>query len=234
MDREPISYERARDQHRVYQKTLVELGLTVITLPGDPDFPDSVFVEDNAIVTDEVAILCRSGAESRQGEPDRIAPLLGQFRPIERIEAPGTVDGGDVLRMGKKVYVGQATRSNPEAVEQMQKILGRHGYTVVGVPTTGCLHLKTGATQVGPETILLNPEWVDRAHFNGYRIIESDPSEPFACNCLFAGGTVVVPAAFPKTRATLEQAGCKTVTVPADELAKAEGGLTCSSILLKI
>ncbi len=232
LDRTPIDVARARAQHEQYCAALRGLDLEVIALSEEPDLPDSVFVEDTAIVLNEAAVLTNPGAASRKPEVDSIARTLGRFRQLLRITPPATLDGGDVLRVGKSIYIGLTLRSNAAAVEQLQGLLAPFGYTVAGVPVMNCLHLKTGVTQVAEKTLLINPNMVDKKYFPGYDFVEVDPSEPNAANALLVGGTILFPAAFPKTRARLEQLGRPIVTVEADELAKAEGGVTCCSLIL--
>ncbi len=233
LDRSPIDLELARAQHQAYEQALHTLGIEVHSLPAEADFPDSVFVEDTALVLDEVAILTRPGADSRKGEIESIAQALSPYRRLIRIEAPGTVDGGDILRLGRTIYVGLTTRSNQSAIEQMQTALAPYGYTVSGVPVTGCLHLKSAVTQASEDTLLINPAWVEKSHFPGWKFIEVDPQEPSAANIVLVPGGAIFPAHFPETQKRLEQAGIKLTIVPATEVAKAEGAVTCCSLIFK-
>ncbi len=232
--REPIDILRARRQHAQYRQALEELGLAVITLPEQPEMPDAVFVEDTALVLDECAILLRPGAESRRPETDSIAGILERFRPVYRVEAPARVDGGDILRLGRRIYVGLGQRTDALAKEQIQSWLEPLGYTVVAVRVSGCLHLKSAATEIGDGVVLANPEWMDPRAFGHVKYIEIDPSEPYAANALRVGETVLFPEAFPLTRARLEQAGTRILPLPADELGKAEGALTCCSLIFNL
>ena len=143
------------------------------------------------------------------------------------------MDGGDVLVVGKHIWVGLSTRSNPSAIEQMQAFVKPYGYTVHGVPVSGCLHLKSAVTQVAEDTLLINPAWVDRDNFPGLKFIEVDPAEAYAANVLLVGKTVVYQPVFPKTRLRLELAGIHPILVDQSELAKAEGALTCCSLIFK-
>lgn len=231
--RTPIDVDRARAQHGQYRDALRALGLEVLSLPEEPDLPDSVFVEDAAIVLDEVALLTRPGADSRKPEVESIARALEPYRRLLRIQPPGTLDGGDVLTAGRKIFVGATLRSNASALEQMRELLQPFGYEVIGVPVTDCLHLKSGVTRVGERTLLINPAWVEKKYFDGFDFVEVDPSEPGAANALLVGGTVVYPAAFAATRTRLEAAVPRLVAVEADELAKAEGGVTCCSLIFE-
>ena len=233
LEREPINYERACAQHAQYESALKHLGLAVLSLPKEPTLADSVFVEDTALVLDECAIITRPGADSRKPEIESIAKVLAPYRKLFYIEAPARVDGGDILRVGKNIYVGLSTRSDTNAIEQMQDFLQPYGYEVNAVIVTGCLHLKSAVTQVAKDTLLINPKWVDRNLFSGMKFIEVDPSEPYAANAVLIGETIVYPTAFPKTQKRLESAGIHMVTVDADELAKAEGAVTCCSLIFK-
>lgn len=232
LERMPIDLHIVREQHAQYEAALKSIGCEVVSLPELPDLPDSVFVEDTAVILDEVAIITNPGAISRKSEIDSIAEILQKYRKLIRIKPPATVDGGDVLVVGKKIYVGFSSRSNLEAVEQMQNALKEFGYQVVGVEVTGCLHLKSAVTAVSAETLLINPNWVDKNLFGGMNFIEIDESEPFAANGLLIGDSVIYPTSFPKTQLKLEEGGIKLVSVDADELAKAEGAVTCCSLIL--
>ena len=231
LTRAPIDINLARQQHTSYEESLQGLGLAVLSLPEEPTLPDSVFVEDCAIVLDECAVITRSGAESRRPETVSIAAALAPYRKLFTIQSPGTVDGGDVLTVGKDIYVGLTTRSNRSAIDQMQGFLQPYGYNVQGVPVSGCLHLKSAVTQVAGNTLLINPAWVEKQHFPGMDFIEVDPAEPYAANALKIGQSVVYQPAFPKTIGCLVAAGIHPILVDQSELAKAEGALTCCSLI---
>jgi len=231
--RDAIDLARAREQHRDYQQALEALGCQLLTLPAEPDLPDSVFVEDVAIVLDEVAILTRPGALSRRTEVASIADVLWRYRTLLSIQAPGTLDGGDVLRVGHTLYVGESARSNAAGIGQLRELLAGQGYAVRGVPTRGCLHLKSAVTHLDDDTLLLQPEWVDRERFAGFRIIEVDPAEPHAANVLRVGDALVMPASFPRTRQRLLEAGFNVTAVDVSELQKAEGAVTCCSLVFR-
>ncbi len=233
LDRRPIDLYIARAQHHEYEAALRELSCDVISLPPEPDLPDSVFVEDVAVVFDELAVITRPGADSRKPEAASIARALAPYRKLFTIETPGTVDGGDVLRMGKMVYVGLSSRSNRSGVEQLQGFLSPYGYTVKGVEVTGCLHLKSAVTQVSEDTLLINPAWVDRTIFEEMRFIEVDHGEPAAANAVWIGDAVIYPSSFPRTQQRLEEAGLHLKIVDASEVAKAEGAVTCCSLIFQ-
>lgn len=230
-ERQPIDVELAAAQHERYERALAALGCAVERLPPEPELPDSVFVEDVAVVLDEVAVITRPGAASRHPETASVVDALRAYRDLVHIEAPGTLEGGDVLRLGSVVHVGLSTRSNPAGIDQLRTLLRPFGYEVRAVPVRGCLHLKTAVTLAGDGTLLLNPEWVDPAAFPGFDHIPVDPGEPAAANVLLVGGEVIVPSAHVRTRERLESRGIVTRPVDASELAKAEAGVTCCSVI---
>ncbi len=232
--RSPIDFALARRQHAAYCRALEALGCNVIELPALDDFADSVFVEDVALVFDEVAIATRPGAESRRGEGDAVHEVLGSLRLLLRIDAPGTLDGGDVLCIGKCVFVGISARSNEAGRAQLRELLAPHGYTVEGVATRECLHLKSAVTQVNDDTLLVNHAWLaDASPFADYQMIEVDPDEEHAANAVRIGDAILYPDCFPKTLARLHAAGINVTTVDVSELQKAEGAVTCCSLLLR-
>lgn len=232
--RSPIDIERAQAQHEAYCRALQACGCEVIRLPAEAAFPDSVFVEDVALAFDEVAVATRPGVESRRDEGAAVLEVLGSFRRLLPIEAPGTLDGGDVLRIGRRVFVGISARSNAAGREQLRELLAPHGYSVEGVATRDCLHLKSAVTQVAEDTLLVNPKWLaDAAPFAGYRRIEVDPAEEHAANAVRIGDALVYPDCFPRTLERLRAAGIAVTTVDVSELQKAEGAVTCCSVLLR-
>jgi dimethylargininase len=231
LDRVPIDFERARLQHQVYEQTLRSLGVEVISLPAEPELPDSVFVEDTAIVLDECALITRPGAHSRRAETGSIARALSPYRSLLTIQPPGMLDGGDVLTVGRTIFVGLSSRSDQGAIAQMQELLSPYGYTIRGIHVTGCLHLKSAVTQVGVDMLLVNPAWIDPANFQGKKIISIDPSEPYAANALMVAGKLLYQPAYPKTLARLQAAGIHPTLVDESELGKAEGALTCCALM---
>jgi dimethylargininase len=230
--RTPIDVERARAQHHRYEQALVDLGCQVQRLPAEPDLPDAVFVEDAAVVLDELALIARPGVPSRRPEVPSVAQALARYRELVPIEAPGTLDGGDVLRVGRMVCVGLSQRSNRAAIGQMSVLLSPLGYAVQGVAVTGCLHLKSAVTQVAPGTLLINRAWVEASTFERWELIDVDPREPYAANALLIRDAVLYAAAYPRTQVRLEANGINVRTVDLSELAKAEGAVTCCSLIL--
>jgi dimethylargininase len=230
--REPIDVGLAREQHCRYEARLADLGCVVHRLPEEPELPDAVFVEDTAVVLDEVAIVTRPGAASRRPEVPSVARALASYRRLVTIRAPGTLDGGDVVRVGRRLFVGLSRRTNPTAVEQLEKALVPLGYRVTAVPVAGCLHLKSAVTQVGEDRLLINRDWVDERTFAGVALIDVDPSEPYAANALLVGAAVIYPSRFAQTRRRLEGQGIDVRTVDLSELQKAEGAVTCCSLIV--
>jgi dimethylargininase len=230
--RAPIDYARAAEQHEAYEAALERLGCRIERLPATPHLPDSVFVEDAAVVFDDVAVITRPGAVSRREEVATVADALRRYRPLVFIEPPGTLDGGDVLVTSTGVFVGLTPRSNADGIRQLAAVLAPFGTSVTSVPVSRCLHLKSAVTCVSANRLLLNPEWVDPSTFAEFDLLDVDPAEPFAANVLTIADRVLCAAEHPRTRARLDAAGLATVAVSAGELAKAEGGLTCSSLLV--
>jgi len=236
--RSPIDYARAVAEHDAYEDALRRAGCDVRRLPDAPDCPDSVFVEDTAVVFDAVAVIARPGAESRRGEVDAMVAALRPHRPLTFIESSGTLDGGDVLVTPGRVFVGISGRTNAEGARQLAAHIAPFGFEVVPVPVHGCLHLKSAVTLAdlrpeGRSYLLINSNWIDRTHFAGFDLIEVDPTEPAAANVLAVNGIVICAAEHPRTRVRLEARGFAVLPVPAGELAKAEGGVTCCSVLIR-
>ena len=234
----PINTDLAAQQHAEYERALRELGVRVVPLPPAPGLPDAVFVEDIAVVLDEVAIIAHPGAESRRGEVESVRTALAGYRPLERFHPPGTLDGGDVLRVGRTFYVGMSGRTNREGAAQLARLVAAHGYLVETVEVSGCLHLKTGCTYLGRDadgapTLLANPLWVDTTRFGALEILPVDPGEPWAANTLAVGGALLMSGGYPSTRELLERRGFRPFPVDISELEKAEAGVTCLSILLR-
>jgi dimethylargininase len=234
VERSPIDVELARRQHAAYIAALEAAGCEVRVAPPLPGMADAVFVEDTAVVVDELGVLTRPGAESRRGEVAGIAGMLRTLRPLAWIEAPGTLDGGDVLRIGRNVYVGRSARSNQAGLDQLRILLAPHGYSVQGVRTRDCLHLKSAVTAVAEDVVLINPRWLVDNPFDRYRLVEIDPGEEHAANALRAGGVVLYPDAFPRTAERLRGAGIDLRLLDLSELQKAEGATTCCSVLVRI
>jgi dimethylargininase len=232
-EREPIDVPRAQAQHAGYARMLEALGAHVISLPPELDLPDAVFVEDTAVVLDEVAVMARPALESRRREVESVAQALAEYRPLLFINEPGTLEGGDVVRVGRTLYVGVSWRTNQDGIEQLARLLSPWEYQVRAVAVNGCLHLKSACTYVGDGALLAHPAHVDTADFDGLQTIAVPEGEDGAANTVLIGETIVVPAAFPRTRALLEAEGLRTAAVDVSELAKAEAGVSCCCILFR-
>ncbi len=233
IDRKPIDLGTAQQQHHAYEELLGKLGARVISLPAEPDLPDSMFVEDPAVVLDELAVILPLGTETRRREAPSLAQALATFRKLEYVSLPGTLEGGDILCIGRKLFVGLTRRSNAEGIRQLAAILAPHNYEVIAVPVTGCLHLKSAVTYLGRNTLLSNRAWFDTIPLAGYEWIDVDPAEPHAANALALAGTVIFPASFPRTRGRIEARGFHVTPLDISELQKAESGLTCSSLIFR-
>jgi dimethylargininase len=232
--RVPIDVPRARAQHAAYERALGEAGCRVERLTSDRTMPDSVFIEDVAVVFDELAIITRPGAESRRAETAAVAQALARHRTVQWIQEPGTIDGGDVLVVGRRVFVGRSTRTNQEAAAQMRAMLAPFEYLVDEVTVTGCLHLKSAVTALADDLLLANAAWIDRDAFQAFTIVEIDPQEPMAANAVRAGDRIIYPTAFPRTAERITRHGLQLTTIDASELAKAEGAVTCCSLIFRV
>jgi dimethylargininase len=232
IQREPIDVPRAKAQHEAYERALEQAGARLIHLPADDRFPDSVFVEDTAVVLKELAILSSPGTASRAGEVAEIALVLSSFRRTSVIEPPATLDGGDVLVIDHTIFVGETSRTNDFGRQALARRVEPFGYTVVPVPVNGCLHLKTGCTAIGTDMLLVNPAFIDIRPFAGMEILEVADGEPFAGNSLTVGDTIFMAKSGVRTADLLRSRGYNVECLDISELEKAEAGLTCMSILV--
>ena len=230
-EREPIDLELAVTQHAAYAALLRSLGLEVVELPTDPAFPDCCFVEDVAVVLDDVAILTRPGAASRRGEVAVIEAALARYRPIEATLEPATLEGGDVLRVGHTLYVGRSARTNAAGIARLAAVAEPLGYRVVPVAVTGCLHLKSAVTALDQERVLVNRAWIDPAPLHGLELVDVAPEEPGAANVLRVAGLVIAHPGFPRTLERIAALGYALRPLDVSEFLKAEAALTCKSLL---
>ncbi|MCC7362354.1 MAG: N(G),N(G)-dimethylarginine dimethylaminohydrolase [Anaerolineales bacterium] len=233
MERVPISPEAALSEHAAYSLALNALGVRVVALPALAAYPDSVFTEDVAVVLDEVALLTRPGADSRRGEVAEMATTLARYRPLRSLTAPATLEGGDVLRIGRRIFVGQSTRTNAEGVRQLRALAEPFGYSVTPVSVPGALHLKTAATALDEHTLIANTSWLDLEPFEGMDVLAAPPEEPWGANVLAVGEARLVNAACPRTLDLLAHAGYAVQPIDLTEFAKAEAGLTCLSLVFR-
>ena len=233
LEREPIDIGKAIAEHHAYEQCLADLGVRVISLPALNEHPDAVFVEDPAIVLDEVAVITTMGAESRRGERESLAAAIAEFRPLIHMRDPAKLEGGDVMRVGRHLYAGLSARTDAAGVAQLSAELQPFGYEVHGVELRGCLHLKSACCCIGENCVLLNRAWVDTSLFVDYRLIDVAASEPGAANALLVGETIMMPDAYPDTATILRREGFAVIELEMTELMKAESGVTCSSVLFE-
>lgn len=233
IERRPIDAARAVAQHRQYCLLLESLGLELLSLPGDPACPDCCFVEDTAVVLDELALITRLGSEPRRRESAAVAKALAPHRSLVEMQPPATLEGGDVLLVGRTLFVGLSKRTNQEGVEALRRAVGPHGYTVTPVEVGGCLHLKSAASALDEQTLIVNPIWVDPKAFPGIEVLSTPAKEPSAANVLRVGAELVVHSGFPQTAEVLAQRGHSVRTLDVSEFLKAEAGVTCKSILFR-
>jgi dimethylargininase len=222
--------ERAISQHRVYVEALTRRGLEVVQLESLPRFPDSYFVEDTAVVDENFAVVTRPGAPERRGEERSIEAILARFREIERIEAPGTVDGGDVVEIGGHYLIGVSDRTNEEGAAQLGRILSRRGRTWSALAVGTGLHLKSSVNALDEETLLLTAEYADRQELKGWNRVVVASGEEYAANSLAINGRLLVPEGYPGTRSRLEERGYAIETLDVSEIRLMDGGLSCMSL----
>jgi len=238
--KEPIDVAKAIAQHEAYEQTLRQLGIYVVSLEAQPDLPDAVFVEDAAVVVDELAVIPIMGAASRRPETESLSRALSTYRPLSFMQPPATLDGGDVMRIGRQVFVGASSRTNAEGIAQLRAALEPFEYEVIAVDVCGCLHLKSACTYVGENSILVNRDLINVMPLSEYELIDVPASEPGSANVLLIDTViqdtrreVIVPNAFPQTIALLEGRSLRVKAIDVSEFQKAEGGVTCKSIIFE-
>jgi dimethylargininase len=231
LHRSAIDFALAQQQHRDYQSALSSLGCEVVVVPAPPGLADSVFIEDTALVLDNIAVMLRPGVASRQLEVAGVAEVLRQFKPLRAIEPPGTIDGGDLLRVDNRIFAGLSTRSNQSGIQQLRDIVSDFGMTVETVETTKCLHLKSAVSEVAPGTLLINTDWISSSAFKDFELIPVDKEETHAANALRIGENLIYPSSFPRTMDVLMNRGIDVIPVDLTELQKAEGAVTCCSLI---
>lgn len=233
IDRVVIDYAKAYEQHRAYREALEACGVKVVALPAADALPDSVFVEDTAIILDEVAIITPMGIASRRPEPALIQPEIARFRPTVHIDLPATIEGGDVMRLGKAIFVSLSTRTNAAGIDALTDIASAYGYTVTTVTLRDCLHLKSACTALDDHTILLNRSWVATSAFYGYELVDVAVDEPGAGNVVRASGSILMNSVYPHTAEIVEQRGYQVCAVDTSEFTKAEAAMTCMSLIVE-
>ena len=233
LEREPIDIARAIGQHKQYEALLARLGAEVVSLMPEPELPDAVFVEDVAVVLDEVAVITRPGAASRLPEVASVERRLAAYRPLLRIDAPGTLDGGDVMRVGRALFVGRSSRTNEAGIALLTDAVGPFGYSVLPVAVTGCLHLKSACSHLGDGLVLINRGWIDAGALEGLELLDVPPERPGSANSFLVGETVVMAAGSPETATLVRATGRAVETVDLSELRKAEAGGSCMSLVFE-
>lgn len=231
--RERIDLSAARAQHAQYEDALAQAGCRIRRLPPLPHMPDAVFVEDTVVVLDEIAIMARPGASSRRLEVASVANAIEAYRPIAYVNPPGTLDGGDVLRVGRRLFVGLSSRTNLAGAAMLERIAEPHGYEVVRIVVDKCLHLKSAATALDDRTILVNPALIDPSAFGELEVLVSSPSETEAANVLAIGDFLICSQGHPRTQALLERLERPVIPISLSEISKAEGAVTCCSIIVE-
>jgi dimethylargininase len=234
LPRHAIDIDLAIEQHKRYEHALISMGVNVISLPEQAAMPDAVFVEDPLVVVDEIAIATRMGSPSRRVESDSLAEAISSFRNVRHLLDPATLEGGDVMRLGREVFVGLSSRTNAAGVQQLTRELEPFGYRVRPVEVRGCLHLKSACCALGDGNILANRAWFDAGPLGDYRIIDVAADEPGAANILRVGDALLMATAFPHTREIVRREGLEVRTVDISELMKAEAAITCSSVIFEV
>ncbi len=232
VERVPIDLPLAIHQHEQYERTLERLGCRIERLPSDASMPDAVFIEDTAVPLEEVILITRPGAASRRGEVAGVEETVKRHRLLSRIETPGTVDGGDVLVAGRTLFVGRSQRTNAEGIAQIGRVAGYFGYVVTPIPVGPRLHLKSAVTTLAGDTLLIDRTAVPAESFAGFQLVDVHPSEPAGANVLRIGDRLIAAAAFPRTNERLAGLGYDVSIVDVSEIAKAEGAVTCCSLIL--
>lgn len=231
MERERIDVAAATRQHEAYRQCLTKMGVQITSLDLLPYAPDAVFIQDTAVVVDEVAIVATMGAACRAEEVESVAQVLSLHRPLKRLSPPATLEGGDIVRIGRTLYVGDSGRTNRDGIRQLSEMLAPYDYQVIPAGVRGCLHLSTGCSYLGHGLMLLNPVWVDAAPFQQFEILEVPETESWAANTIAVGDTVLMASAFERTCALVQERGFNVIATDISELQKAEGALTCMSLM---
>lgn len=225
------NYELALEQHKAYSEALLKCGLEVITLEADENYPDSTFVEDVALCTPHCAIITRPGAESRRGEIEEMKEVLKEeYNHVEEIQAPGTIEAGDIMMVGSHYYIGKSARTNEEGAQQMIAFLEKYGMTGSIVTLEEVLHLKTGLAYLENNMLVACGEFLAKAEFDKFNIIEIAEEDAYSANCIWVNDTVIIPKGYPMTKKKIEDMAFKTIELDMSEFQKLDGGLSCLSL----
>ena len=225
------NYDLAVQQHDHYINALKSLDVKVKILDASEQYPDAVFVEDTAVLAERCAVITHPGALSRQGEEISIKEALNEFyTSFESIQAPGTLEGGDVMRVGDHFYVGLSARTNEEGYRQFAAILNKFNYSASAVKLEKFLHLKTGLAYLEHNNLLVSGEFIEHVDFKKFNRIIIDETEEYAANCIWFNNAVLIPMGYPKTAAAISKLGYKIMEVDVSEFQKLDGGLSCLSL----
>jgi len=224
-------YELACVQHQNYIEALSNCDIEVTVLDENNHYPDSVFIEDTALLTPNCAIVMNPGAESRRGEPKEVIPILrNYYSSIEFIESPGTAEGGDIMMVGSHYYIGISSRTNQEGAGQVIQILENSGLSGSMVHMQDMLHLKTGMAYLENNNLLATGEFVTNKDFDHYNILEIDEKEAYAANSIWINDHVLMPKGFPNTNNAIKKLGYEVIAVDTSEFMKLDGGVSCLSL----
>lgn len=232
VQREGIDFLRTARQYEGYCQALKQMGVTVESLPPVDRYPDSVFIEDNAIILDELAVMTSMGAGSRHGEPALLVPVLSKYRRLVKISLPATIEGGDVVQIGKALYVGLSARTNHAGIEALRALVEPLGYAVHPIEVRGCLHLKTACTPLDDETLLVNPYWINVEALGSLRLLPVPTNEPFGATVMRLQKGILANVSYPLTLEMIDAHGYQVTSVDMSEFSKAEAGVTCLSLLI--
>lgn len=231
MDRMPIDPTLALEQHQMYVQALKKMGVEVDVLQINTHCPDGVFVEDPVIILDEIAIITSMGNPERRAEIPAIKEYITGIRPIQEVHSPAKLEGGDILRIGKRIFIGLSSRTDLAGIEAVKNIASQYDYEIVPVRVTGSLHLKTAVTALDDQTLLINPLWLDTTTFRDFQLVPVPLEEPWGANILRLPQGVIANAAYPGTCHLIASLGYRLEAVDISEFGKAEAGLTCMSVV---
>ena len=224
-------YDLALGQHAAYARALQLCGLETIMLDADERYPDSVFVEDTALLTSAGAIITRPGAETRRGEVVEMKEILaGHFDKIYEVTEPGSVDAGDIMMVGSHFFIGLSERTNREGADQIISFLEKHGMTGSIIELVSILHLKTGVSYLENNYLVATGELLDKPDFKKFHVLKVEKAESYAANCIWVNGNVLIPAGYPRALKNIHEAGYNTIEVDVSEFRKLDGGLSCLSL----